>query len=158
MTEVQNPFQPPSANLLAPESAESAIPIVLVGSGRRFANHIIDLVACQIVEFIIVVPIVLIWGDQNPIASDRLWNFLFGILVTILYYVAMESLTGRTLGKMVTKTIVVNEFGQKPSLGQIFKRTFCRFIPFEGFSFLDEKSRGWHDSLSKTYVVKATRI
>lgn len=42
--------------------------------------------------------------------------------------------------------------GEKPSFSVIFKRTLCRLIPFDGFSFLG--SRGWHDSISDTYVVE----
>ena len=36
----------------------------------------------------------------------------------------------------------------------ILVRTFCRYIPFEAFTFLGNKSPiGWHDKLSKTIVV-----
>jgi hypothetical protein len=37
---------------------------------------------------------------------------------------------------------------------EIFIRTLSRFIIFEGLSYLGSVSRGWHDSLSGTYVVK----
>ena len=50
--------------------------------------------------------------------------------------------------------MVVNVHGAKPSVNAIIKRTLCRFIPFEPFTFLGLNSRGWHDSFSKTYVVK----
>lgn len=32
-------------------------------------------------------------------------------------------------------------------------RTLCRLIPFEALSCLGEKSRGWHDRLSRTWVI-----
>jgi uncharacterized RDD family membrane protein YckC len=32
-------------------------------------------------------------------------------------------------------------------------RTLVRFIPVEIFSFFNSNSRGWHDTLSVTYVV-----
>jgi hypothetical protein len=35
-----------------------------------------------------------------------------------------------------------------------FIRTLSRFIVFEALSYLGSVSRGWHDSLSGTYVVK----
>jgi len=77
---------------------------------------------------------------------------LVSIVLFFLYYFIWEALTGRTLGKLISGTIVVNENGEKPTASEIFIRTICRFIPFEYFSFLGE--RGWHDSISKTYVVK----
>jgi uncharacterized RDD family membrane protein YckC len=43
--------------------------------------------------------------------------------------------------------------GSKPNVYTIIKRTLCRFIPFEIFTFLGSK-RGWHDVFSNTYVVK----
>lgn len=69
----------------------------------------------------------------------------------MLYYIFFEGLWTRTPGKFVFGTIVVNEQGGRPSIGQIVGRTFSRFIPFEAFSCLGE--RGWHDSIPKTLVV-----
>jgi hypothetical protein len=47
---------------------------------------------------------------------------------------------------------VVDEYGEKPSLSQILGRSFARAIPFEVFSCLGE--RGWHDTMSNTYLIK----
>ena len=84
---------------------------------------------------------------------NRLEEYLFGLLFTIPYYIFMEGITGRTIGKYLTGTIVVDHQGNKPNLETIIKRSFCRAIPFNALSFLGEKSRGWHDSISETYVV-----
>ncbi|MEM6265057.1 MAG: RDD family protein, partial [Bacteroidota bacterium] len=65
-----------------------------------------------------------------------------------------EAAFGKTPGKFVTKTQVVNKDGGKPTPGQLIGRTFARFIPFDAFSFLASNPVGWHDSLSKTRVVK----
>jgi len=73
--------------------------------------------------------------------------FLPGVAISLAYYIGLESLTSRTLGKLVTGTKVVNEDGGAPSLGQIVGRSFARFIPFEAFSFLFTEGRGWHDSI-----------
>ena len=43
--------------------------------------------------------------------------------------------------------------GSKPSGKVIFRRTISRLIPFEFFTFLGANSRGWHDTISGTYVV-----
>ena len=58
-----------------------------------------------------------------------------------------------TPGKCATNTVIVNEAGNRPNFGQILGRTFARLIPFDALSFFS--ARGWHDSLSGTYVVSA---
>ena len=57
----------------------------------------------------------------------------------------------RTIGKFATKSVVINEYAQKPSNEQLIGRSFARLVPFEAFSCLAD--RGWHDTWSKTYVV-----
>ncbi len=37
-------------------------------------------------------------------------------------------------------------------------RSFSRLIPFEAFSFLGTPCRGWHDSISKNYVVDNKKL
>ena len=81
------------------------------------------------------------------------YEFIAGVILLVIYYVFLEALTGRTLGKLITGTKVVNQSGGRPSFGQILGRTFARLIPFEGLSFLAGDGRGWHDSLPETYVV-----
>src|SRR5690606_21846162 len=82
--------------------------------------------------------------------SDLQGQLIF-VVISIFYYSFTEGLFGRSLGKFITGTVVVDENGEKPSFSVIFKRTLCRLIPFDGFSFLG--SRGWHDSISDTFVV-----
>ncbi|MEO8515402.1 MAG: RDD family protein, partial [Flavobacterium sp.] len=81
-------------------------------------------------------------------------EFLIGIIFMLLYFIVMEVTFSRTLGKYITKTIVVMEDGSKPDTATIIKRTLCRFIPFDGLSYFGTPSRGWHDSISDTWVVK----
>lgn len=82
-------------------------------------------------------------------------QYIFAILILLAYYFLLEAVSGRTLGKLITGTKVVTEDGQKPSFADIAVRTLCRCIPFEPFSFFGSGTGGWHDSLSKTRVVKA---
>lgn len=86
---------------------------------------------------------------------ERIPSVVLGFAILLFYYVILEAATGRTLGKLITGTKVVNEDGGAPSIGQIIGRTLCRCIPFEAFSFLSSDARGWHDRIPKTYVVKA---
>ena len=83
-------------------------------------------------------------------------NFDGMVLNTIFlvsYYLLFEGVWGKTPAKFLTKTKVITKEGHKPSLGNIFVRTLCRFIPFDAFSFLSSNPVGWHDSLPKTLVV-----
>ena len=133
--------------------AEEAIAIEPVGRGRRLANYLIDLLA-QIVAVIAVFVVVgLIGGEESLVWIEAVPDFVFGFLLSLAYYVPFEALTGRSVGKLITGTVVVNEDGHRPTLGQVFGRTFARIIPFEPFSFFRADARGWHDTMSKTYVV-----
>jgi hypothetical protein len=61
-------------------------------------------------------------------------------------------LSFKKLGKFITKTKVVT-LGEKPSINDIMRRTFCRLIPFDRLSFLFMEN-GIHDGLSNTRVIK----
>ncbi|KAF2515808.1 RDD family protein [Flavobacterium salilacus subsp. salilacus] len=133
---------------------------MLAPAGKRFANYLIDFAAQYLVGLLIGLFASLIYllfgmngfvtwiSEMNPIQE-----LLLSIGIQILYYGIFETTSSRTLGKLITGTKVVCYDGTKPDAGTIGIRTLCRFIPFEVFSFLGTNARGWHDSLSKTYVV-----
>lgn len=131
---------------------------LLASNGSRFINYVIDIVAIlfSIFVFGIVMALLANLFDLSGLLywlgnmSDFEGQILF-LFISIFYYTFTEGIFGRTLGKFITGTIVVDENGEKPSFGTIFKRSLCRLIPFDGFSFLG--TRGWHDSISDTYVV-----
>lgn len=131
---------------------------LLVSGGRRFLNYIIDiaLVFIGIYLFGMTLGILIalgMEGIQEWIAGlgDLGWN-LIGVAILIFYYTLAEGFFGRSVGKFITGTIVVDENGQKIGFGSAFKRSLCRIIPFDNFSFLG--TRGWHDSITDTYVVE----
>lgn len=82
--------------------------------------------------------------------SSPIWFFL---IYLFFYYLVMEFLFLQTIGKLHNNCMV--EY-QDNKIKSILIRTFCRFIPFEVFSFLGEK--GWHDSMSKTKVTIANIV
>ncbi|WP_224491107.1 RDD family protein [Robertkochia flava] len=88
--------------------------------------------------------------ETNNLLVELSLGFLFGML----YFTFFETLTGRTPAKFITRTRVVTLDGEQPGFETILKRSLCRFIPFEAFSFLGEESRGLHDSISKTRVIR----
>ncbi|QDU74143.1 RDD family protein [Bremerella volcania] len=160
----ENPFSSPMTEepMLPKMSQGTPVP---AGKGLRFANFFIDNIVLNIVTFGIgmVMGVMLISSgyevdSQGNFVGVPLWvniviNFVH-IPITLAYYVILEAALGRTLGKLVTGTRVVNAEGNDASFGQVVGRSFARYIPFEVFSFLGQTGRGWHDSLSKTYVVK----
>lgn len=81
---------------------------------------------------------------------------LLGLFALFVYYVVCEFyFKGKTLGKLMTATRVVNRKGEPPCLNCILKRTLLRFIPFEPISLLWFQNQGWHDKWSGTLVVEA---
>jgi uncharacterized RDD family membrane protein YckC len=145
-----NPYAPPASEV---SGAEPDRPIVPAGKGRRFGTFVVDYACFIALSFCIGVLIVLLFGDAGLAAVEKIPDLIFGGFVIALYYIFFEGLWARTPGKFIFGTVVVNERGGRPSIGQIVGRTFCRFIPFEAFSCLTE--RGWHDSIPKTLVVMA---
>ena len=82
--------------------------------------------------------------------GDFGWNMVL-MFIYLSYFFVTEGIFGRSIGKFITGTVLVDENGEKPDFGSVVKRSFSRLIPFDNFSFLG--NRGWHDSISDTYVV-----
>jgi uncharacterized RDD family membrane protein YckC len=123
--------------------------------GNRFINFIIDSFAAIILAipiYFLIILIVGISGGNIGAVSEWILDVIYYML-WVSYFIFFEHFTGKTLGKMVTKTKVVTEEGEKPSLKSIIGRSFARLIPLEAFSYLQDNPRGWHDSLSRTMVV-----
>lgn len=92
--------------------------------------------------------------SEETVNRASLYVQLFVWIMIFLYYVGMEAMLGRTLGKLVTGTRVVSVDGTDPSIGQIIGRTLCRSIPFDPLSFLfGSEPVGWHDKISGTRVI-----
>ena len=118
-----------------------------VGSGIRFLNFVIDLVAWFVIVFVLILPVVYFGVTQT-------WfGYVIGLFSFVGYFALMEIKFQKTIGKFVTKTKVVKLDGGKPENSDIISRTFCRLIPFDRISFLFGKN-GIHDFLSKTKVIK----
>lgn len=110
----------------------------------RLINIIIDI---SVIKFLLIPLIVFLLPTID-------WNhnpYFKGSCIFFMYYLIFEYGINQTIGKLITGTKVISINNGYPSWQQITKRTFVRFIPFEGLTFL------WgldlHDHLSKTYVV-----
>ena len=132
---------------------------MIAGKGKRFGNYIID----SLIRYAILLGLGVLAGLLYNLGYDTLYlwvieissfeEVLYGYLFLFVYYIVFESFSQRTLGKYITGTMVVMEDGTKPIFKVILLRSLCRMIPFDPFSFLSDKPRGWHDSLVNTYVV-----
>lgn len=145
--------------------SENPFTINQVDKGTRFGNLFFDRIVCLLIELLvgILIGIFIAFNAESDLAiyvngvidddiGERIFSFIIAYFVSFIYYFTTESLGQRTLGKLITKTIVVDAYGNKPNRVQIFKRSLSRLIPFEAFSFFG--TTGWHDSLSDTYVVR----
>ncbi len=152
MEEQYSPYDPPKSQV--DDKIQVIEKVIPASKWLRFFNFLIDYVAFIFIGAVVGISVAIIWGDEGIEFIESVPDIVFSAPIILGYYIVFEALTGRTLGKFITGTRVVNEKGMKVSFGQVVGRSFSRFIPFEAFSFLGERGRGWHDSLPKTYVIK----
>jgi uncharacterized RDD family membrane protein YckC len=117
----------------------------------RFLNLVIDSI-CFWVLWIIHV---LLFDDfikniigEGPAINNTAYLLFFYFVYNFLF----ELLFGRTIGKFLTGTKVVDNDLKKPTIKSLLIRNLCRLIPFDAFSYLIFEN-GWHDSISKTTIV-----
>lgn len=153
MSQEPSPYQPPKSSL-ADKSREPQ-EIVPVGKWYRFGNLLIDYVVFMLLGIFLGITIFFLFGEEGLRVLESTPDLVIGIPIVLVYYTVMESLTGRTIGKILTGTKVVNAEGNRITFGQVLGRSFSRLIPFEAFSFLFGSGRGLHDSLPNTYVIRS---
>jgi len=122
----------------------------IADKGDRLGNYLIDSFCFSL---IIMTGAFVFDGWLGMITEDG--SPLLGILFLVLYFLyhlLFELLRGKTPGKYLTRTRVVNSVGEKPGLKQLIVRNLCRLVPFDNLSFLFGK--GFHDGLSGTIVIK----
>lgn len=116
-----------------------------IDKGTRLANYVIDFLVIYVMWFVVIL-------------ISQLYNSEYLVLYIIMffYYLIFEAITGKTLGKMVTKTRVVSKDGAKPTFIKIVIRSLSRLIPFDAFSYLFGSELGMHDLFSSTKLLKDT--
>ncbi|MGK4566250.1 RDD family protein [Flavobacterium sp. 3HN19-14] len=136
---------------------------ILATHGQRIANYLLDYLMQIILMFGVFIVYVFIAAFNGQTENDivettehmsKIGQYTIGLVVVLVYYNFFEILFSRTIGKFITKTVVVDEFGEKPTANAILLRSICRVIPLEFVTFLGTPPRGWHDRLSNTYVVQ----
>ncbi|MGD1845344.1 MAG: RDD family protein [Salibacteraceae bacterium] len=130
-------------------------PVETVTGWTRFGHFVLDYVLIVLIQrvfgFFLLTKIVDYLG-MDYISWFRGLDIAISIAIFFLYYFLQEVFFQRTIGKMVTQAVVINEYAKAPSWAQIAGRSLIRIVPFEFISCLGP--RGWHDLWTNTYVVK----
>lgn len=142
------------------KNRENELSNQIASQGTRFANYLLDRIFILIISFFLGFIFTLLLTIISPNSAGyfeqmgKLEEFVWGFIIGMFYYSFFEALTGRSIAKFITGTKVVDENGNKPTFDAILLRSLCRYIPFNAFSFLGSDAVGWHDSFSKTRVIK----
>ena len=135
--------------------------VATVSIGKRFIHFVIDYI---FVSFLLLPLLGALIGIVSALTGvDRSsmnkmlisYRLLLGAGTMILYYILFEYFLNKTIGKFLTRSIVVTETDAKPSFKSCLLRTLIRFVPFEPFSILSSDSKMWHDKLTKTVVTSS---
>ncbi|AZJ34066.1 RDD family protein [Tenacibaculum singaporense] len=145
---------------LLAKNSQNELSSQIASQGTRFANYLLDRIFILIISFFLGFILTLLLTIISPNSAGyfeqmgKLEEFVWGFIIGMFYYSFFEALTGRSIAKFITGTKVVDENGNKPTFDAILLRSLCRYIPFNAFSFLGSDAVGWHDSFSKTRVIK----
>lgn len=125
---------------------------------KRFLHYMVDTAFMMYFCFEWVKTLMLWPGShRKELAGLAEHAWLFAFTVFLCYYFVFEVLFKTTAGKCLSSTVLANEQGKRPSFGELLGRTFCRLIPFDPLSFFARSRRGWHDTISDTYVTDSVR-
>lgn len=127
--------------------------MIIADKGTRLGNYLIDSI-CFIA--LLIIHAIILDGLLHAIPENG--SPLLGIYYFLLYfayYFLFEFFLGKTPGKFLTKTMVVNTKGEKPVIRELILRSLCRLIPFDSFSFLF--GSGLHDSFTNTTVIHSKK-
>ena len=135
--------------------------VATVSIGKRFIHFVIDYIFVSflllpLLGALIGIVSALTGVDRSSMNKILSYRLLLGAGTMILYYILFEYFLNKTIGKFLTRSIVVTETGAKPSFKSCLLRTLIRFVPFEPFSILSSGSKMWHDKWTKTVVTSST--
>lgn len=159
MVDVVNPYRSPRSHVTDAPAHVGALRDA--GRGRRFLTLLVDCAGWFALLFVLLVAVVGVYDSTGERTEQQIDALLVHPAVDALaaasnfaYHLLFEALTARTLGKLVTGTRVVREDSGRPGFGALLGRTAARHIPFEPFSIFRASGRCWHDTQSKTRVVR----
>lgn len=134
---------------------------IAASGGKRFATYCLDAVAYVLLLLVLgITSGYTYWVLGFYVTPFFVVPFytLYGLLwfmgLWLLYYFITEIIFQRTIGKLITGTMVIDFDGNRPSFVKMLLRTFARVLPF-GLILFDERvlAKTLHDRISKTCVV-----
>jgi len=133
--------------------ADLAVNLERASVGKRFLNYLIDVVVFYAMSF--VAGAIVGIATRGAATSQFELYFVAFVLFFLLYFVEEAFMKGKTIGKLLTGTRVVNEDGTPITAGTAALRTIIRFVPFEPFSAFGFAP--WHDTWAHTMVIDERR-
>lgn len=124
--------------------------MTMADKGARVGNFIADTLVVCVIILSLTYTMYFFFPEANDHNSPA-FNILFSVIY-FSYYFFLELFFGRTIGKILTKTTVVDRLGNRPKVLNLIVRTVTRFLPIEVVTFLF--GSGLHDIISRTSVVK----
>ena len=88
---------------------------------QRFINWFLDTVMLIVLSLILITIVATIAESYKNktialyLLTNPIGQFTFVTITRLFYYISFETLYGRTIGKFVTQTIVVDENGDPPT-------------------------------------------
>lgn len=129
-----------------------------VTSLQRYIHFQVDVILISLLlTFVPGVGIEEFIYQQESEALYEIYSLFLSFTYTFAYYFFFEFFLQKTPPKFLTKSVVIDAYGNKPALRTMLVRTIIRIIPIEWFSFIINK-RGWHDKWSDTWVVHESEL
>ena len=112
--------------------------------------------SAQIIDISITIPFCFLIIKLIQIYYPKILegNKVFLVFLFIpIYYFSCEIIFGKTIGKLITKTKVVQLNGERITYKQALIRSLVRFIPYNRLSGILNNSIFGHDTISNTRVI-----
>jgi uncharacterized RDD family membrane protein YckC len=125
----------------------------IAGPMKRLFNYLIDNSIVSLLTVGLTKTLESAKVIMPPNENDITFYYPYVVGVLVGYYIIMETIFSKTIGKIFTSCEVISLEGEKPFFSAIFLRTGCRLIPLYGISLLIPNMVALHDYLSRTRVV-----
>lgn len=116
----------------------------------RVANFATDLLATAVLTYGVLLVMTQALPEVDIFAQGSIALPIAYLLTSAAYYFIDERWSGQTLGKLLTRSVVVTAHGSAPSTRQIAVRTLIRHIPLYPLFFAI--GWRWHDEWSGVHV------
>lgn len=137
------------------------------GFWARLAASFIDGIIVNVAGYVVIIPLGIIFGSYSAFAESAVvegivtfLNIIISLGITFGYYIYSTYKYQATLGKMALGIRVLNEQGEKPTLGQVaLRETIGKLVSgiTLGVGYLmvafTDKKQGLHDMIGNTIVV-----